>query len=117
MKNRSLKLLLLAGALLLTGCRRNETSSLNSSNPSSNQTTSSSSQTSSGTISSIAVSKYGTFENPLTPAQVKTICDESTKDHSDEKGYVTGVINSNVSKNQHGGYEFYLEAGEISFQV
>ena len=117
MKNKGLKLLLLAGALLLTGCRRNETSSLNSSNPSSNQTTSSSSQTSSGTISSIAVSKYGTFENPLTPAQVKTICDESTKDHSDEKGYVTGVINSNVSKNQHGGYEFYLEAGEISFQV
>ena len=34
MKNKGLKLLLLAGALLLTGCRRNETSSLNSSNPS-----------------------------------------------------------------------------------
>ena len=115
MKNKGIKLLLLVGSLLLTGCGNKETSSLNSNIPSSNQT--SNSETNSSTLSSVIVSKYGTFENPLTPTQVKTLCDESAGDHSEEKGYVTGVINSNVSKNQHGGYEFYLEAGEISFQV
>ena len=72
----------------------------------------------SGSSGTTTPTNYGTASSPLTIAEVKTICDGlSSGSYSAQKGYVTGVVKTEPTLNQHGSYEFYLEGGSTQFMV
>ena len=112
------KRLILAALLsvgVLVGCGNTGSSSEPSSEAPSSEV---SSEASSESSSEEAKINWGTAEAPLSIAEVAEICKNFTNDdHSKEKGYVTGVVKTAPTPNQYGSYEFYLEGGDINFQV
>ena len=90
-----------------------------SSEPVSSEPESSEPTSSEPSSSEVEKTTYGTFENPLTPAEVAEICkDFENNQPSAEKGYVTGVIKDTPQENtKYSSWSFYLEAGDLQFQV
>lgn len=114
--NKRLILAALLSLGVLVGCGNTGASS---SEPSQQPSETPSSEVSEAPSSEAQKSPYGTFENPLTPAEVAEICkDFENNAPSAEKGYVTGVIKDEPSENtKYSSWSFYLEAGSLQFQV